>query len=107
MTLVHYVLLLYYLIFALKILKEEDDTDTSNILSRLERHNKVKDDIEKVAANVKEIIVTVKIYRSNPRPQWRQVNHYWLAENRFSWDPVAIVLRQAYFSFFCWDLIGL
>ena len=55
---------------------EEDDTDTSNILSRLERHNKVKDDIEKVAANIREIILTVKIYRGSPRQQWRQVNYY-------------------------------
>ena len=57
----------------LQILTEEDDTDTSNIMSRLERHNKVKGDIEKVAANVREIIVSVKIYRNNSKPLWRQV----------------------------------
>ncbi|XP_063691191.1 spectrin alpha chain, non-erythrocytic 1-like [Bolinopsis microptera] len=34
------------------ILTGEDDTDTSNIMSRLERHNRVKGDIEKVADNV-------------------------------------------------------
>ena len=52
---------------------EEDDTETSNIMSRLERHNKVKGDIEKVAENVREIILSVTVYRTSVRPQWRQV----------------------------------